>query len=174
MDQVPPQDVLEAPVAPLARDRICVVRLRTHLLGVPGHTSQGIFKIENYTQVPRSPSFLLGITNLRGMVAPVLDLGPPLSLAKIAGGQVDAGLVVDWDGASLILAVDEILAFEPADLSRLLPLSEGGPTGDWDESLLLGCFEYRGEQVRVLDLISLIARLKIKSASLSGQASGGV
>jgi chemotaxis signal transduction protein len=76
------------------------------------------------------PAFVLGLSAVRGVATPVLDLG-----ALLAGGVAAArprlvSLVVD--GRPIALAVDEVrgvVSLPASALESLPPLVAGGPTG---------------------------------------------
>lgn len=148
-----------------------MIRLRDTLCGISGEHSRGIFKIETYTGVPRTPADLIGITNLRGTVAPVLDLGPVLALAPWPMEKpVVNGLIVEVDGNIVVLAVDEIAAFEPVEIDRLPSVGDAVPAGL--VRFALGEFEYRDEPVVLLDIKRLLAAIKIGTSKKGSRETG--
>ena len=67
---------------------------------------QGIERLMNITRVPRTPSFVKGVINLRGVVTPVIDLRARFQLPLrtddeqsriviVSMEQFDVGLIVD-------------------------------------------------------------------------------
>ena len=61
--------------------------------GVDIGTVNSIIKMQAITAVPQTPSFVEGITNLRGAVLPVVDLRKRLGLQTLQHTQTDAVLV---------------------------------------------------------------------------------
>ena len=98
---------------------LVVFRLGPEAYSLRLHEVREIIMVGNITPVPRAPSFIEGVLNLRGEVMPVIDLRerfglerrPPTNLSRIVItpiGGVSTGLVVD--------AVDEV---KSVDLRRL-------------------------------------------------------
>ena len=102
--------------------QLVVFNLVDEHYGVDIAVVDGIVKMQAITAVPRAPSFVEGITNLRGEVLPVIDLrkrfGLPVGeitketrIVNVEMEGVKVGMVVD--------AVNEVLrvseeAIEPA------------------------------------------------------------
>jgi hypothetical protein len=164
-----------APPAP----RLALFRLGGRLCGVAAAFCKQFVHLEAVTPVPLAPSHLLGVTQLRGRILPVLDAGTLLGLAAAGGlpaprpdlpadqgetaaappGPVAApgwspggesgmpALVVTatgLDSALAALRVTEIVGFEHPSPA----LATGGPP------------RWREEEVAVLDVTDLVARLR--------------
>lgn len=79
--------------------------------------------METLTQLPATPIFWLGLVNLRGNLAPVLDLRRYLGVTATAGSDVDAQLVVvEAVGLSVALKVDAVPEI------RTVPVTAIGPS----------------------------------------------
>jgi purine-binding chemotaxis protein CheW len=79
---------------------------------------ESIIKMQAITQLPQTPSYVRGVTNLRGSVLPVIDLRTRFSLESqeanrqtriiiVTMGNVKVGVVVD--GVSEVLRVSDEL-----------------------------------------------------------------
>lgn len=101
---------------------LVVFRLGQELYGVNIHQVREIIPRQAITRVPRTQPCVLGVTNLRGRIIPVLDLRRRLNLQasaepgqeKIAVAEIDGqtvGMLVD--GVSEVLQV-ESSAVEPS------------------------------------------------------------
>jgi chemotaxis signal transduction protein len=113
--------------------------------------------------VPLAPALLLGVTQLRGRILAVIDAAP---LVAPAPGQGEVGarpgeggmpaLVVTAGGKDAVLAlrVTEIVGFEHPSPA----LAAGGPP------------RWRDEEVAVLDVAALVARLRPAAARPGGAA----
>ncbi|MDX1571458.1 MAG: chemotaxis protein CheW [Xanthomonadales bacterium] len=67
-----------------------------------------IMTVPRYTKVPGSKSWLLGISNVRGNLVPIVDLRGYLSGQKTTIGKQTRVLVVPQQGSTLGLLIDEI------------------------------------------------------------------
>ena len=109
-----------------------------------------IIKAREFTEIPRSPEFVLGIISLRGVVVPVFDLRCRLNLgvAEITvnsrivvcqSGEVTVGLLVDNINQVVNLVEDEIEP-PPGVLSGL------------DREMIFGIGRYQGRMIILLQL----------------------
>ena len=109
-----------------------------------------IIKAREFTEIPRSPEFVLGIISLRGVVVPVFDLCCRLNLgvAEITAnsrivvcqsGEVTVGLLVDNINQVVNLVEDEIEP-PPGVLSGL------------DREMVFGIGRYQGRMIILLQL----------------------
>jgi purine-binding chemotaxis protein CheW len=92
--------------------QLVVFELANEHYGVEISSVESIIKMQEITRIPHSPAFVEGITNLRGLVLPVIDLRKRFSLEAqeisrdsrimvVALGAVKVGMIVD--------AVSEVL-----------------------------------------------------------------
>jgi purine-binding chemotaxis protein CheW len=103
-------------------NQIVVFELGAEHFGVSIASVESIIKLQSITKMPQAPSFVEGVTNLRGKVLPVLDLRARFGLAKqeptkssriivISVDKNEIGMVVD--GVSEVLTIQND-AVEPA------------------------------------------------------------
>jgi pyruvate dehydrogenase E2 component (dihydrolipoamide acetyltransferase) len=151
-----------APAAPAVGARLALFRAGGRLCGVAAAFCKQFVHLEAVTPVPLGPAELIGVTQLRGRILPVLDtaslLGPaPAPQAAAAAPATGGGLPVAGPGMAVLvvtatgldstlaaLRVTEIVGFEPPTATS----SAGGRV------------LWRGEEVAVLDLGTLLARLR--------------
>lgn len=92
--------------------QLVVFELAKEHYGVDISMVESIIKMQEITRIPQSPSFVEGITNLRGIVLPVIDLRKRFGLESqavsrdsrimvVALGSMKVGMIVD--------AVSEVL-----------------------------------------------------------------
>jgi purine-binding chemotaxis protein CheW len=92
--------------------QLVVFELANEHYGVEISTVESIIKMQEITRIPHSPAFVEGITNLRGLVLPVIDLRKRFGLDAqeisrdsrimvVALGTMKVGMIVD--------AVSEVL-----------------------------------------------------------------
>jgi purine-binding chemotaxis protein CheW len=80
----------------------------------------------NSTPLPESPSYVLGMINLRGAVLPVIDLGSRIGLSACAPGPTSVVLVVDIGGRSVGLCVDAVCDIITLRADTLQPVPDIG------------------------------------------------
>ncbi|NLW16244.1 MAG: chemotaxis protein CheW [Firmicutes bacterium] len=107
----------------MEEERFVVFRLAGEDFAIPIDGVHSVERMMPITRVPKAPTFVEGVINLRGEVVPVIDLRRRLDLPP-ATEDVDAHIVVVLAGEQLVgLIVDEIshvlslpaTAIQPAD-----------------------------------------------------------
>ncbi len=89
-------------------DQLVVFELADEHYGVDIAPVEGIIKMQNITSVPHAPSFVEGVTNLRGAVLPVLDLRKRFSMEKADETNETRIVVVELGGNSVGMIVDGV------------------------------------------------------------------
>jgi purine-binding chemotaxis protein CheW len=163
-DTQPTAEPSGPPTGPVAGTRDEVKQFLTFILageeyGVEILRVQEIKGWEGVTRVPHTPHYLLGVTNLRGTVVPVIGLRarfdlPPVEFSSanvvivvrvaIARGEKTVGIVVD--------GVSEVHDFGVADIR---PPPE--VRGHIDPSLIAGLGTTGEKMVLLLDIDRLVA-----------------
>ena len=124
---------------------VCVFTLAEESCAIHLQQVRAVVTIGALTRVPGAPPTLLGVTNVRGTVVPVVDLRPLLHLGTRS--VVGALAVVLEDGdLRAALAVDQVVglkrfetALPPSDASRFAPVACGAlPSSDGMVTLLDG------------------------------------
>lgn len=120
---------------------VVLIRLGREMLGLEVDYVFDIRLIEAVTRVPRVPSWVLGVTNLRGRILSVIDLrvylGLPAAAETPAAGEAAGFLVVvQSDAMEIIFRVDEVPGVETLPIRR-----------DLSENLL---HHLRPEQIRTV------------------------
>lgn len=131
-------ETVSAPLpAVQAAERACVFAWGSHLYGFPVAEVREVAVLPALTPAPRMPAQILGITNLRGVVLPVLDPGTllgkhsgrtpgPLVAVVLKDGRDDVAVAVDR-----VLGLQPIEQFQPGEpvpgCSEGRFLSEGTP-----------------------------------------------
>lgn len=99
--------------------QLVIFELANELYGIPISMVESIIKMQAITQLPQTPAYMKGVTNLRGSVLPVLDLRTRFGLPAgqdtrqsriiiVSMGNVKVGVIVD--GVSEVLRVaDELI-----------------------------------------------------------------
>ncbi|GEN33612.1 MULTISPECIES: chemotaxis protein CheW [Aneurinibacillus] len=86
--------------------KVIVFRLKDEEYGVEVNQVKSIERLEHITRVPRTPNFVKGVINLRGVVTPIVDLRRRFGIEEtaynettrviiVAVGEIEVGLIVD-------------------------------------------------------------------------------
>jgi len=98
--------------------RAAIISLGGELFTIDLKNVREVFVVESITPVPGMPSGLVGVTNLRGTVIPLLDLRPMFSLSAVAAlryavvvqhGNWQVGVLVDTVPEIRTIAKDQFL-----------------------------------------------------------------
>jgi purine-binding chemotaxis protein CheW len=88
-------------------------------VGLPVERVREIVEIRPVTRVPSMPPAILGVTNVRGRVVPVIDLAAALHLAEGVQGKWSCFALVEvpYDGEAMTLALHADSIGQVLDLS---------------------------------------------------------
>lgn len=86
--------------------KVIVFRLKDEEYGVEVNQVRSIERMQHITRVPRTPEFVKGVINLRGVVTPIINLRSRFDLEEegytdntriiiVAVGDMEVGLIVD-------------------------------------------------------------------------------
>ncbi|GED13143.1 chemotaxis protein CheW [Aneurinibacillus migulanus] len=86
--------------------KVIVFRLKDEEYGVEVNQVKSIERLEHITRVPRTPQFIKGVINMRGIVTPIVDLRRRFGIEEaaynettrviiVAIGEIEVGLIVD-------------------------------------------------------------------------------
>ena len=149
-----------------AERQLVVFQLGAELYGVEISRVHEIIRLQSVTRVPRAPSFVEGVINLRGKVIPVVDLrrrfGLPTSehtrasrIVVVEIGDQVVGIVVD--------GVSEVLRVNTATVEPPSPVVAG-----IDSEYLHGIAKLTDRLVILLDLDRILARDERRALESSG------
>jgi purine-binding chemotaxis protein CheW len=144
---------LEAPALDPAR-RACVVLLGGRPFAVDVADTREVVVLDATTPVPGAPASVIGVTNLRGGVLPVVEARPLLGLPVRAGDERGRALVLaDGDRRAAIL-IERVLGLVPLEDVRPLTGADG-------EGLAVGELAAEaGERATLLDARAVLAALR--------------
>jgi purine-binding chemotaxis protein CheW len=109
-----------------------------------------VLKVRALTLVPNAPGYILGITSLRGMMLPVLDLGARLGLTLPERDEKARIIVVSPDEEAVGLMVDRVTG-----VIRILPdaIKPAPENVDQGTEFLRGIVRHNDRLYIVLDLV---------------------
>ena len=85
---------------------------------------QEVVRVGDITPVHRAPSFLLGVMNLRGRIATVIDLGTKLELGRAEIGESSRIFILDYEGEQIGLLVEYVDDAVSVDRASIKPAPE--------------------------------------------------
>ncbi len=108
--------------------QIVVFELGSEYFGIDIVAVEGIVKLQEITKIPQAPSYMEGITNLRGSVLAVIDLarrfGLPVQeqtresrIMVVFAGEVKIGMIVS--AVSEVLTIDESVIEPPPPMASV-------------------------------------------------------
>lgn len=119
------------------------------------------------TRVPRTPTFVRGVINLRGKVIPIIDLRERFGMAR-DGAEEQCIIVVQVHGVQLGVVVDKV--------SEVLSISDGEiePTPsfgvDVNTEYLLGLAKGEGRVRLLLDIDRVLTATEVDSVTAASDA----
>jgi len=129
-----------------AEIQLVVFQLAGETYGVDINHVQEIIRMQNITEIPRTPDFIEGVINLRGRVIPVIDLHKRFNLPLADATQNTRIMVVELDQMTVGMIVDsvsEVLRLPAASIEPPPPMISGVDVaylegvGKWNERLII-------------------------------------
>jgi purine-binding chemotaxis protein CheW len=108
--------------------RAAIISLAGELFTIELKSIREVFIVESITPVPGMPSGLVGVTNLRGTVIPLVDLRPMFSLN--ADEMLPYAVVVKHGNWQVGVLVDTVPQIRTLSKSQFLP----APTGTGEKT----------------------------------------
>ncbi len=106
-------------------NQLVVFDLMNEHYGVDIAAVDSIVKMQQITSVPHAPSFVEGVTNLRGKVLPIIDLRRRFGLPQGDDTKETRIVTVDVDGLKVGMVVDavsEVLRVSEEDIEPPSPI----------------------------------------------------
>ena len=105
--------------------RVCIITLAGELFAIDLRNVGEVFEVESITPVPGMPSAMTGVTNLRGVIVPMMDLRPMLGLGtEEPASQV--AVVIRHQGQQIGILVDHIPEIRTVPMSEFQTSPAGG------------------------------------------------
>lgn len=124
----PHTQVLEqAGAAPAAGypSRVCLITLSGGTFAIDLRSVREVFPVESVTPVPGMPSVLAGVTNLRGVVIPIVDVRSLLGLTT-AGPPPKFIVALAHGGNQVGVLVDRVPEIRNVEQDQFLPATQAG------------------------------------------------
>ena len=130
--------------------QLVIFELGNELFGVEISAVESIIKMQSITVIPHSPNFVEGVTNLRGMVLPIIDLRKRFGIPIKEGNKENRIVVVSLAGVEVGMVVDGVSEVLSVPVEAIEPVSPMVTT--IDSAFLIGIAEVGSRLVILLDL----------------------
>jgi chemotaxis signal transduction protein len=132
----------------------CLFEVASRTFAVEIGRAREVRIVDDYTVVPLAPPHVMGMTNLRGAIIPIVDLRVLLGLPTRVG-RVHV-LVVEANGSRVALAVDRVVGVEALN-DLLEPAETIVDTAGLEQRQL-----QRGDEaIAVLDVVKIVDSLAV-------------
>ena len=115
---------------------------------------QEINRLMDFTKVPQSPEYVMGIMNLRGQIVTVIDLSKKLGLSRTELKDESRNIIVNDQGEYIGLLVDRISDVVRSDRDKIEPppSNMGGVQGKF----LQGVYKMDKNLIGILNVEELL------------------
>ena len=148
--------------------QLVVFSLANESYGIDIGAVREIIRTQEITKVPRTPTYVRGVINLRGRVIPVVDLPARLSLPQTDATGDSRIVVVDINGIDIGVIVDQVTEVMRIKDDTIEPPSSVITTADLD--YLTGIAKTDGAMIILLDLDRVLD--EAASASVGHELAG--
>ena len=137
--------------------RAAIISLGGQVFTIDLRNVREVFVVESITPVPGMPSGLVGVTNLRGTVIPLLDLRPMFSLNAVAALRY--AVVLEHGTGQVGVLVDAVPEIRTIAKDQFLPAPAG--TGE-------GVFPFVSTVVKLEDRLRSVLETSVMLSYLEG------
>ena len=134
--------------------QLVIFELGVEHFGIDIASVEGINKMLDITKIPQAPSYMLGITNLRGSVLPVLDLQKRFGMKAEEHTNETRIVVANMDGVKVgmvVSAVSEVLTIEESVIEPPPPM-----VSNINSEFIIGVAKIDKRLVILLDLTKVL------------------
>jgi purine-binding chemotaxis protein CheW len=147
--------------------QLVIFELASESYGIEIANVESIIKMQEITRVPKCPDFVEGITNLRGTVLPVIDLGKRFGIEDQARNNDTRIIVVGFDGMKIgmiVTAVSEVLTIDDSVIEPAPAI-----VTTINSSFIAGIARIDSKLIILLNLDQILSREeKAQTAKLAG------
>ncbi|MRS03276.1 chemotaxis protein CheW [bacterium] len=134
--------------------QLVIFELGAEHFGIDIASVEGINKMLDITKIPQAPSYMLGITNLRGSVLPVLDLLQRFGMKSEEQTNETRIVVANMEGVKVgmvVSAVSEVLTIEDSVIEPPPPM-----VSNINSEFIIGVAKIDKRLVILLDLSKVL------------------
>jgi len=141
--------------------QMVVFKLSNEDFAVEVSSVEAIIKLQAITKVPHAQPHVVGVTNLRGNIVPVIDLKKRLSLPATENSidtRIIVALLQDSKVGMVVDAVSQVIEIDDSQIEETPQIST-----NVDSSFIRGIVKIENLLVIMLDLAKIFSDEKIKS-----------
>lgn len=142
-------------------EQLVVFRLANEFYGVDISAVNTIIRMQEITEIPRTPSFVEGVINLRGSIIPVIDLKKRFGLPVGDSTKASRIIVVEGAGQMIGMVVDAVAETLRLSCDAIEPPSP--VIASIDAEYLRGVGKQENRLVILLDLSKVLTSREVES-----------
>jgi purine-binding chemotaxis protein CheW len=139
----------------VAEKQMVLFKLGNETYGLDIATVHEIIRMQPITKVPKTPSYVEGVINLRGKTIPVIDIGKRFGMEKIERDKNNRIVVVNLQDTIMGIVVDSVTEVLSISTDSIEPVSEVVTTTNAD--YLAGIAKLTDKMVILLELNKLLS-----------------
>jgi len=129
--------------------QLCTFKLGNQSYAVDALTVQELIRQQPMTRVPKAPSSVRGLINLRGQIVTAIDLRNRLGVSPVEGENKPMNVVIRGDDGAVSLLVDQIGDVIEVDDSNFEEPPDTLSTAE--RELILGAYKLEDRLLLLLD-----------------------
>ncbi len=137
--------------------KVIVFQLADKEYAIPVEHVQGIEKLMHITRVPKTPHFVKGVINLRGVVTPIIDLRERFALPVSGNEDTTRIIIVMLDNMEVGFVVDS--ANDVLDISEEAIEHQPEVVGSLEEEFISGVVKLDDRLLILLHLDKILVPL---------------
>lgn len=137
--------------------RVCLAMIGGELFAIDLRYVREVFPVEHVTPVPKMPSVIVGVANLRGTIMPLVDVRSALGLSNVGTGQ-KFSVVIKHGQQQVGLLVDDVPEIRTVSKDALL-----APPHQQDRAsrpFISGVLPVEGRMGGVVEVPMLLAKVE--------------
>jgi purine-binding chemotaxis protein CheW len=139
----------------VAEKQMVLFKLGCETYGLDIATVHEIIRMQPITKVPKTPSYVEGVINLRGKTIPVIDMGKRFGMEKVERDKNNRIVVVNLQDTIMGIVVDSVTEVLSIPTDSIEPVSEVVTTANSD--YLAGIAKLADNMVILLELNKLLS-----------------
>lgn len=140
--------------------QLVIFELGTENFGIDIASVEGIVKVQEITKIPKAPSYLEGITNLRGDVLPVIDMQKRFGMSIQEHTKETRIMVANVENVKIgmiVSAVSEVLTIDDSVIEPPPPM-----VSNINSEFIIGVAKIDKRLVILLDLAKVLTANETK------------
>lgn len=108
-------------------EEILVFRLGEGRYSIPAHFIREVQPLTTYTPLPATPSFVVGLVNVRGRLLTTLDIRPLLDIVQTSPSEQSFLLILSANGMEVCILADAVteVRHSETDLAQAISTTTG-------------------------------------------------